>query len=145
MLTPQLIISVIITKTAGNWNAEIWTVNYHYNNHFGLDSLGTEKKSVAPKCGWPLFLDSLTTQGIFNLKDCSQIEGYGECSGEGQNITVEFADCKLHRTSFFHNPWLYADKHPEAMRVTEISGTIERQLGFVRLYASNKKEEVDTK
>lgn len=126
---------LIFSQMNSGWKGEEWTINYVYNKS-SLDSVITKKSTISPKCGWNLFIDSLSNFELLTLKDCSDVPGYSN-DGGGNSIVVEFANCQKYRLYHYSEPWRQAGKFEEARKVTKINEIIERQLQFTRLYVEN--------
>lgn len=125
---------ILLSKSRDKWAGEIWRLDYQIDSRGGSDSIFCFKRTVNPNCGWNSFIDSLNMYNILDLKDSRSLPGY-EMDGEGQNIIVEYATCKHYRIYSYVNPWLVTTQFPEAKKLVNISGVIERQLSFKRLYS----------
>ena len=125
---------ILLSKIRNKWTGEIWKLSYQTDSKGVLDSILCFKKTVNPICGWKSFIDSLNMYNILDLKDSRSLPGY-EMDGEGNNITIEYANCSHYRVYSYTNPWIASTQYLEAKKIVNISGVVERQLSFKRLYS----------
>ena len=62
-----------------------------------------------PKCGWKLFMDSLSFYGIYTIPSQREIKGFVDNICDGQEAILEYATNKLYRRIVYHEPEYFGD------------------------------------
>ena len=130
----------ILTKKDGRWQGEFQKLDFVYSSDIDKSSIAKEDtltsikkmvKSLSPKSGWAVLMDSLDRLGLFILPDMELLKDYG-LGTDGRWVTVEIATSEKYRIYSYQEPFSHANRFREAASMEKIGTLIENEFNYKR-------------
>lgn len=122
---------VIIKCTNDVWTARHYHMKLKWDpNDNPVTFTSVKIEDVAPKSGWPQFINKLSELGIMTLPNMDDISNLQHGYEDGVTYNIEVATKKQYRFYGYYLPQEFANKFWQAKSMTEILSLISSELNI---------------
>ncbi|HEY0751932.1 MAG TPA: hypothetical protein VGD26_12295 [Chitinophagaceae bacterium] len=119
----------MIKHENGSWSADVYKMMVERVDNLDKEIITSRTvKSVTPKLGWDLFVDSMLILDIETLPNMSDIPGLVDGWDDGVDYNIEIATKYRYRYYSYHLPEEFQDNYWQARNMVRIVNLIRREL-----------------